>query len=133
MRFIATLTILLLWFFFGGYYSHAQQQGASNPPILVQAANVTSDASGNWSVTWATNFQNNNPIVSARAVLASPGNPISCEVAARSASSVSGWCRQSSPALLNLSIITAGLTLNPFANLPATGTAVMVIGRDTTQ
>ena len=128
MRFLAVLIIVL----FVGYYSHAQQ-GASNPPILVQAANVTSDASGNFTVNWATNFQSSNPIVSARAVLPTPGNPVSCEVSTRSNNSVSGWCRQSSPALLNISIVTTGLTLNPFANIPATGTAVMVIGRDTTQ
>lgn len=132
MRAIIVLTSLLLGFFVIGYYANAQQ-GASNPPILVQALNTTSDASGNFSLTWNTAFQSSTPFITARAVVPVAGNPVNCEVQTRSNNTVTGWCRQSSPALLNLSIITTGLTLNPFANLPATGTAVMVIGRDTTQ
>jgi hypothetical protein len=109
------------------------QMGASYPPVLVQATNVLTDASGNWSVTWNTSFQSNTPFTIARAVVTSTNNPISCEVMTRANNGASGWCRQSSPIVLDTTIIAAGLTLNPFTNLPATNTAVMVIGRDTTQ
>lgn len=118
---------------FGLVVARAQQQGTSFPPVLVQATNVVTDAGGNWAVSWATTFASAVPFVSAKAIVSSGNNPITCEIASRTANSASGWCRQSTPALLNLSIINSGLTLNPFGNAPAVGTTVMVAARDATQ
>jgi len=109
------------------------QQGSSYPPVLIQATDVTTDGSGNWRVDWANNFQSATPFVTARAIVPTGNNPISCDVATRGVNFVTGWCRQSNPALLNLSIITTGLTLNPFPAAPTTGTVVMVVARDRTQ
>lgn len=112
--------------------AHAQQ-GSTYPPLLVQSTNVVTDGAGNWTVTWGTNFQSSTPFIAARAVVPTGNNPINCEVVSRTAGSVSGWCRQNTPTLLSLAIVTTGLTLNAFGAIPSTGTTVMVLGRDTTQ
>lgn len=105
----------------------------ASPRLVFQGTNVVTDSSGNWTVSWATSYVSSSPLVLAKAVVSSTFNTITCEVSARSSSTASGWCRQATPTLLNLSIVTTGLTLNPFANLPATGTAVMVFSREPTQ
>jgi len=132
MRKLSTI-IVLIALVLGNFYFARAQQGSSYPPVLIQAANVVTDASGNWRVDWANNFSSATPFVTARSVVPSGNNPVSCDVATRGNNFVTGWCRISQPTLLNLSIITTGLTLNPFPNAPATGTVVMVAARDTTQ
>jgi len=97
--------------------------------LVFQGTNVSTDASGNWSVTWGTSYISSTPLVLAKAVVTSGTQPITCEVTARSANTASGWCRQA--ATYTVSIL--GALVNIFANAPATGTAVMVFSREPTQ
>lgn len=101
--------------------------------LVVQAVNTTTDGSGNWSVTFGQAFQGATPIISAFPIVA-PGatQPMTCNVTARSQTTAAGKCFSGQTVVLNLSIITAGLTLNPNA-LVSSGTAVMIIGREPTQ
>lgn len=66
-------------------------------------------------------------------VVASGNNPIWCETVTRSASGATGWCRTNTPTLLNLSIITAGLTLNAAGTTAPLNTPVMLFAREPTQ
>lgn len=128
---VAVITAALIAFFAAGIQSRAQF--GNQPPILVQAANVVTDASGNWTVTWTSNFNSPTPFIAPLAVQPAGNNPINCATVSRTNNTATGWCRQSTPTLLTLAIVTTGLTLNPFQNIPSTGTTVMVVGRDTTQ
>ena len=68
-------------------------------PTSVQAANVMTDGSGAWSVTWARSFTSSAPVVNPLPVNAGT-LPILCNVAARSATSASGKCWQSTSTTL---------------------------------
>lgn len=98
----------------------------------VQAANVTSDASGKWSVTWARPFKSGAPVVMPLPINAN-ALPIVCNVAIRTAAGASGQCWQSSGTTLGTTLTAiAGTVVNPFAQ-PAANAAIMVVGRDPTQ
>lgn len=98
-----------------------------------QFANASTDSGGAWAVTWGTSFTSASPIVHAVPV-SSPGatQPMTCNVTARSASSASGKCFNGNTTVLNLSIVTTGLTLTPNTASGA-GVAVMVSGKEPTQ
>lgn len=79
-------------------------------PRISRSAVVVTDGSGNWTVTWST------ALPGASVVLPIPINsgvqPATCNVVTSTVSGASGRCWQAQSTLLNLSIITAGLTLN---------------------
>ena len=101
-------------------------------PTSVQAANVSTDGTGAWSVTWARAFASPAPVVNPLPV--NTGTlPILCNVAARSATSASGKCWQSTSTTLPGTLAAlVGLLISPFA-APASNAAVMVIAREPTQ
>lgn len=101
-------------------------------PTVVQAANVVTDSSGNWSVTWARPFASAMPIVNPLPV--NTGSlPILCNVVTRSASSASGKCWQSTANTLPSALASlAGMVINPFGTMAASA-GVMIIGREPTQ
>lgn len=107
------------------------QRSDAARPTVVQAANVLTDAGGNWAVTFAKQFTSSSPIVTAKAVVASGNLPVDCETATRSSSGASGWCRQASTALISLGLLP--LTINVFSTQPNTNTPVMIIAREPTQ
>ncbi len=101
-------------------------------PTVVQAANVVTDSSGNWSVTWARPFNSAMPVVNPLPV--NTGSlPIMCNVVARSAIGASGKCWQSTANTLPSTLASlAGMVVNPFGTTAASA-AVMIIGREPTQ
>lgn len=101
-------------------------------PTVVQAANVTTDANGAWSVTWARPFVSPTPVVNPLPV--NTGTlPVLCNVATRSGSSASGKCWQSTATTLPATIASVlGLVVSPFGTAAA-GAQVSVIAREPTQ
>lgn len=99
-------------------------------PRITRVAVVSTDASGNWAVTWST------PLAATPAVFPIAVNagslPVTCNVTARSTTAASGKCWGAQSALLNLSIITAGLTLTPDVAVGA-GVSVQVVAIPATQ
>lgn len=106
--------------------------GDATRPTSVQAANVTTDANGNWTVTWGRRFNSAVPMVVPLPV--NPGTmPILCNVATRSATTATGKCWQSTANTLPLlASQLLGLVLSPFGTNAASA-AVMVIAREPTQ
>lgn len=105
------------------------QTSSANSPTILQAVNAATDASGNWTVTWGRAFVSATPIIHAKAIVASGTQPITCEAVTRSATTVTGWCRQA--AIVAVAIL--GVNVNVFSAAPTTGTAVMITGREPTQ
>lgn len=105
---------------------------ASDLSQAVQAVTVITDASGAWSVTWARPFVSATPVVTPLPV--NNGTmPILCNVAARSTSTASGKCWQSTSTTITGTIgMLLSTVASPFAN-PAGGSSVMIIGREPTQ
>ncbi len=120
---------LLLALVFGNFYLARAQQGASYPPILVQATQVQTDASGNWSVTWNNSFASSTPFIAALPVNSTATNPYQCNTTSMTATTASGKCWQTTSQ--NVALISLNISLSPSA-LPAS-TPVQVIGRDRTQ
>jgi len=109
--------------------SATYQRGDAAIPITVQRTSVTTDASGNWSVTWNKAFQSSTPYIGLTPQSASGGLAIVCNWVTRTSTTAAGKCWQlttSRPALLNIDI-----TLAPTAT-PAS-TMVSVIGAEPTQ
>lgn len=101
-------------------------------PTAVQAANVATDANGNWSVTFGRRFNSATPIVSPLPVNAGT-MPILCNVATRAATGATGRCWQSTANTLPLlASQLLGLVLSPFGT-NAANISVMVIAREPTQ
>lgn len=103
----------------------------AKPSRITRSVVVTTDGSGNFSVTWSTALSS-APVVDLTWVN-SAAMPITCELTTDpTTTTVAGRCKQSQSTALNLSIITAGLTLNPF-NAGASGVKVHVIAIPPTQ
>jgi hypothetical protein len=83
-------------------------------PTAVQRANTSLAADCTWSVAFSRAFTSSTPIVHASIILAAATMPMPCIVLARSTTAANGKCFPAQTSLLNLSIITAGLTLAPF-------------------
>lgn len=98
-------------------------------PRITRVAIVTTDGSGNWSVTWSSALAA-TPVVLAIPV-SSGTQPVMCVVATASTTTATGKCWVGQTTVLNLSIVTAGLTLNPNAN--AASMSVQVLAIPTTQ
>jgi hypothetical protein len=106
--------------------------GDATRPTAVQAANVTTDASGNWSVAFARPFTSSTPIIVPLPV--NTGSlPMLCNVATRSSSGATGKCWQSNTTTLPGTLAgLAGMLVNPFS-MGAANVPVTVIGREPTQ
>lgn len=105
----------------------------SSRPTAVQRANTTLDSNCNWTVTFQRAFTSSNPIIHANVILSGASSPIPCIVISRSTTVQSGKCFPAQTTALNLSVITAGLTLSPFSVICTNGTPVMVVGAEPTQ
>lgn len=100
-------------------------------PRITRAATLTTAGDGTFSATWAQALAA-PPTVSLTWVNTG-ASPVTCELtAAPTATAVQGKCKGAQTSLLNLSIITAGLTLNPF-NSGAAGISVHVVAIPSTQ
>lgn len=101
-------------------------------PTLVQAAVVSTDASGNWSVTWGKAFSGATPYINAQAVNLADTQPYTCNVASSTTTSAQGRCwKTQTMTLPGVATALLNLVLNPTAS---TGViSVRVAGRDTTQ
>lgn len=99
-----------------GTQDEAARQDHTHPRIS-RSAVVTTGTNGVFSGTWANPMQS-NPVIVLTPV--SAGTSVDCQLtAAPTTTGFQGRCFQAQTSLLNLSIITAGLTLNPVANSPA--------------
>jgi len=99
----------------------------------VQGMNTVSDASGNWAITFAAPFASTSPIIEPHPVSSSSSLPVVCRVLARSATSASGDCMQSTPTTLTGTLTgLLGSIINPFG-AKAPNTPVMIIAREPTQ
>jgi len=106
----------------------------STRPTAVQAINTTVASNCSWSVTFSRVMTTNTPIVEAQLLLPSGSTlPIPCQALSRSSTGASGLCFPAQTTTLNLSIITAGLSLSPFGTTCTSGTPVMVLAREATQ
>lgn len=114
-----------------GTSTACSRRSDSTRPTAVQAAAVVTDASGNWTVTFAKSFAN------APAVDPLPINtgslPIMCNVVSRSVTGATGKCWQANTATLGGSLTALlNAVVNVFGNAAA-NTTVMVLARDMTQ
>lgn len=101
-------------------------------PTLVQAAVVSTDASGNWSVTWGKAFAGATPYINAQAVNVADTQPYICNVSSSTTTTAQGRCwKTQTMTLPGVALSLLNLLLNPTAS---TGViSVRVAGRDTTQ
>lgn len=99
-------------------------------PRITRAVTVTTDSGGTFSGTWST------PFAVAPTIVMTPiaaSTSIDCQLTAPpTASGFQGRCWSAQTTLLNLSIITAGISLNPVTNTAA-GVQIQVIGIPPTQ
>ena len=101
-------------------------------PTVVQAAIVSTDATGAWSVSWAKAFSSATPYINPQAINVSGSQPYVCNVSASTATTATGKCWQTTTMTLpTLASSLLGLVINP------TGTSgviqVRVAARDATQ
>lgn len=117
-----------------GTSTHCLPHPDATRPTAVQAANTTLNADCTWSVTFSRAFSNTTPIIHAIPVLsAGATQPMPCFISSRSTTTQSGKCYPGKATLLNLSLITSGLTLSPFDTTCTAGTPLMIVGREATQ
>lgn len=107
--------------------------GDATRPTAVQAANVTTDGSGNWSVAFSRSFTSSSPVIVPLPLNANGALPILCNVITRSASGATGKCWQSNTTTLPGTLAgLAGMLVSPFS-MGAANVPVTVIGREPTQ
>ena len=107
------------------------RRGDATPKHIVQSTNVTLGTDCTWTATFgAQPFTSASPVVSVEPV--SP-NMIACQVTSRSTTTQSGKCFAAQTTLLSLSIVTTGLTVNPFQSTTCSAIPLMVIAREPTQ
>lgn len=108
--------------------------GDAAPPLSVQAMNVTLGTNCLWTGTFGQSFVSSTPIVHAAPVQSNSDTQVlQCAVTARSSATESGKCFFSQTTVLNLSIITTGLTLFPYQSTTCPADQLMIIGREPTQ
>lgn len=106
------------------------RRGDSVQPRITRASVVTTDGSGNWSVSWASPVPGSQAVTALLPINAGT-QPASCNVTTSTVNGASGKCWVAQSTLLNLGIITAGLTLTPFN--PASGLQVQVVALPVSQ
>lgn len=97
-------------------------------PTISQRTTVTTDATGNFTVTWLKSFASSTPAIFLTPLLAAAAAPITCVVQTRSASGLTGKCWQNATnvnALLSLTISLAPINF--------VSQSVMVIGLEPSQ
>lgn len=100
-------------------------------PTVVQAAIVTTDASGNWSVTWAKAFANATPYINPQAINTGT-QPYICNVSSSTTTGATGRCWQTVTSTLpSLATSLLGLVINPTS--AAASIQVRVAAREPTQ
>lgn len=100
-------------------------------PRLTRAATVVTTTGGVFSGTWETPLAASDPTIVLTPIAASAS--VDCQLTAvPTATTFQGRCWTAQPTLLNLSIITTGLTLNPVVT-SAAGITVQVIALPKTQ
>ena len=100
--------------------------------VDVQTGNTTLAANCQFSFAFARAFTSSQPFVYA-AVVDGTNAQMPCKIQSRSTTTVSGVCNAAQNTVLNLSIVTTGLTLLPFGTTCTAGTPVMVVGKEPTQ
>lgn len=99
-------------------------------PRITRAATVVTDASGNWSVTWAT------PLLVTPAVIPLPVNPgtqpIVCNVSTSTTTGATGSCWQARTLPAVIGLLTVLLNYSVFTT-PPTGTQVQLVALPPTQ
>lgn len=99
-------------------------------PRITRAAVVTTDSSGNWSVTWAS------PLASSPTVLPVPVNattqPVICNVATRTTTGATGRCWLARTLPATILTLTALLSFDLFGTA-ANGISVQVLAIPSTQ
>ena len=99
---------------------------------LCRRTSVTTDGTGGFTVTWAVNLVSSTPWGGAEPIWNATTMPPICWIKTISASGMTGQCTTTQTTALNLSIVTAGLTLNPFGG-GAAALAVKVHACEPTQ
>lgn len=108
------------------------RRGDAVQPRITRSTTCTLDGTASCSVTWTTAMSGGTPTISITPINAG-SNPIACNLtSAPTTTTVAIKCWISQTTLLNLSLITAGLTLQPFQNALA-GTQVQIIALPSTQ
>lgn len=97
-------------------------------PTISQRTTVTTDATGNFSVTWAKLFLSSTPAIFLTPLLPAAAQPVMCVVLTRSASGLTGKCWQGATNVNVLLSLTISLAPINFAT-----NAVMVIGLEPSQ
>lgn len=101
-------------------------------PTVVQAATVTTNGSGVFTVTWAKTFATTNPFINAQPINPSGSQPYICNITSSTATAVTGQCWQTlTMTLPSIALSLLGLVLNPTG--VAASISVRVAGRDLTQ
>lgn len=107
------------------------RRGDAVAPRITRSTTVVTQSGGTFSGTWATPLANPNPVVTLTPIAANAS--IDCQLtAAPTTTGFQGRCWTAQTTTLNLSIITAGLTLNPMVNTAA-GISVQVLAIPSTQ
>lgn len=103
--------------------------GSAMQRQAVQRTVTSTDASGNFSVSWNTSFISSTPTVVVEA--GNPGGtlPISCNWFTRTSNNVSGKCWQTATSLVAL----LGITITIAPSTPSTNTPISVIMAEPTQ
>ncbi len=92
-------------------------------PRITRAVVVQTDGAGNWTASWQA--LSAVPIVDVTPI-STANQPVICNVTGRTTTGATGRCFIGQTTLLNLSIITSGLTLNGFGT-PAAATDIQVL------
>lgn len=103
--------------------------GNSFSRLAVQRTTVSTDSSGNWSVTFNPGFVSSTPTVNAIPINPSAANPYNCNVLTRSQTTQTGKCWQ----LSSQSVALISLTISLAPSTAPISTSVMVIGAEPTQ
>lgn len=100
-------------------------------PTSVQAAIVTTDTTGNWTVTWAKPFASATPYINPQAINTGI-QPYICNVASSTTTTASGKCWQTvTMTLPSVTTSLLGLVLNPTG--AAASIQVRIAAREATQ
>lgn len=101
------------------------------PPRITRATNVVTGAGGTFSGTWGSALSAVPTLI--LTPISNGSSAVACQLTALpTTTTFAGQCWTSQTTTLNLSIITAGLNLNPFA-AAASGIPVQVIAIPPTQ
>ena len=101
-------------------------------PGLTRSAKTTTDGSCNFAVTWTVPLVSSTPVAFAYPTIPSGATqPSSCNTTAITSAGVTGKCFTAQTTLLNLSIVTTGLTLNSQGGT-CSGMSVSVFAREPT-